>query len=46
MEIPNKLLFFPVVTTPLQLQDKWTALESAIIKYQSENKKAKDTVAF
>src|SRR3990167_2870706 len=38
----NKLSFFPVITTPLQLQDKWIALESAIIKYQSENKKLKD----
>ena len=42
----NKLSFFPVITTPLQLQDKWIALESAIIKYQSENKKLKDIVAF
>lgn len=34
----NGLQFFPVITTPLQLNDKWVALESAIRKYQSENK--------
>lgn len=32
----NGLQFFPTITTPLQLQDKWVALESAIRKYQSE----------
>lgn len=32
----NGLQFFPVITTPLQLNDKWTALESAVRKYQSE----------
>lgn len=30
------LQFFPTITTPLQLQDKWSGLESAIRKYQSE----------
>ena len=32
----NSLQFFPTITTPLQLQDKWSNLESAIRKYQSE----------
>ncbi len=32
----NGLQFFPTITTPLQLQDKFTTLESAIRKYQSE----------
>jgi hypothetical protein len=34
----NGLQFFPTITTPLQLQDKWVTLESAIRKYQSEKK--------
>ena len=34
----NGLQFFPTITTPLQLLDKWVQLESAIRKYQSENK--------
>jgi len=42
----NGLQFFPTITTPLQLQDKWVQLESAIRKYQSENKKIKSNVAF
>jgi len=32
----NGLQFFPTITTPLQLYEKWVALESAIRKYQSE----------
>ena len=32
----NGLQFFPTITTPLQLQDKWASLESAVRKYQSE----------
>lgn len=44
----NKIQYFPTITTPLQLRDKWTALESAIIKLQSEkiNKENKYKVAF
>lgn len=42
----NGLEFFPTITTPLQLQDKYIALESAIKRYQSENKKIKSSVAF
>lgn len=32
----NGMEFFPTITTPLQLQDKYIQLESAIRKYQSE----------
>lgn len=32
----NGLQFFPTITTPMQLQDKWASLESAIRKHQSE----------
>lgn len=32
----NGLQFFPTITTPVQLQDKYTTLESAIKKYQAE----------
>lgn len=38
----NGLQFFPTITTPLQLQDKFIQLESAIRKYQSEKLLAKD----
>lgn len=34
----NGLQYFPTITTPLQLQDKWATLESAIIKYKQEQK--------
>jgi phage replication O-like protein O len=40
----NTMQFFPTITTPLQLRDKWIALESAIKRYQSEVNKNK--VAF
>ncbi len=42
----NGLKFFPTITTPLQLMDKWTALESAVRKYQSEKQLSKNKVAF
>lgn len=42
----NGLQFFPTITTPLQLQDKWVALESAVRKYQSEKQITKNKVAF
>lgn len=44
----NGLQFFPTITTPLQLQDKYVTLESAIKKYQSEklSTKEKYKVAF
>ena len=42
----NNLQFFPTITTPVQLQDKWSSLESAIKKYQSEKQTTKNNVAF
>lgn len=42
----NGIPFFPTITTPLQLNDKWVMLESAIRKYQSEHKQLKSNVAF
>lgn len=44
----NQLQFFPTITTPLQLRDKWASLESSVIKYQSEKitKENKYKVAF
>lgn len=32
----NGLQYFPTITTPLQLNDKWVSLESAVRKYQNE----------
>lgn len=40
----NKLHFFPTITTPVQLRDKFVMLESAIIRYKKEQPKNK--VAF
>lgn len=34
----NTIQYFPTITTPMQLQDKWATLESAIKKYQSDKK--------
>lgn len=44
----NGIQFFPTITTPLQLMDKWVSLESAVRKYQSEkqNITSKNKVAF
>lgn len=44
----NGIQFFPTITTPVQLQDKWVTLESAIRKYQAEKKSevSKNKVAF
>jgi len=44
----NGLQFFPTITTPVQLQDKWVALESAVRKYQAEKQTTinKNKVAF
>ncbi len=33
----NKIAFFPSITTPLQLQEKWSALESAINKHKNKS---------
>ncbi len=34
----NTIEYFPTITTPLQLFEKWATLESAIKKHQSKNK--------
>lgn len=33
----NEMEYFPTITTPSQLRDRWASLESAIKKYQSKN---------
>lgn len=33
----NTMQYFPNITTPVQLRDKWATLENAILKYRSEN---------
>lgn len=38
----NELDYFPTITSPLQLRDKWTSLESAIKKYQSKKLSTKN----
>jgi phage replication O-like protein O len=38
----NELEYFPTITTPTQLRDKWVALESAIKKYQSKKLSTKN----
>jgi hypothetical protein len=35
----NALEFFPNITTPLQLWDKWASLESSIFKYKNKKNK-------
>jgi len=40
----NNLAFFPSINTPLQLQEKWSALESAIKKYQNKAQTEKEKV--
>jgi len=35
----NGMQFFPTITTPLQLEDKWAALEAAFIRKKGENKR-------
>lgn len=32
----NKLAYFPTITTPLQLLEKWSALESAFMKHKNK----------
>ncbi len=32
------LKFFPIITTPLQLFEKWSALESAVVRHQQDQK--------
>lgn len=38
----NGLQFFPTITTPIQLNEKWVSLESSIRKYQSEKLSTKE----
>lgn len=38
LPMTNKLPYFPTITTPIQLRDRWASLESAIYKKQSEQK--------
>lgn len=42
----NNLQFFPTITTPLHLRDKWVVLESAIRRHQAEKSISKNKVAF
>jgi hypothetical protein len=44
----NTIKFFPTITTPMQLKEKWASLESQVHKYQSDvmAKKEKYKVAF
>lgn len=46
LPITNGMEFFPTITTPLELQKKWTSLESAIRKYESKKLLSKSQVAF
>ena len=40
----NTLAFFPSINTPLQLQEKWSALESAIKKYHNKAQAEKEKI--
>ena len=40
------LPYFPIITTPVQLRDKWVALETQIQKHLVEKEQKKDIVAF
>lgn len=42
----NGLQYFPSITTPLQLNDKWASLESAVLRHQSKEIKNKTNIAF
>lgn len=42
----NSIPYFPSITTPLQLFEKWATLESKIKQYQAEKGKIKNSVAF
>lgn len=42
----NGMEFFPTITTPLQLMDKWSSLESQIKKHQSKKINTASLVAF
>jgi len=42
----NGMPFFPNITTPVQLRDKWVQLDGQIKRYQSENINKSNLVAF
>jgi len=42
----NGMPFFPNITTPVQLRDKWVQLDSQIKRYQTENITKSNLVAF
>lgn len=42
----NGMSYFPTITTPLQLEDKWAGLESAFIRYKSGKNIKKANIAF
>ncbi len=42
----NRIPYFPVITTPIQLEDKWSSLESALIKKKVELEDKKPKVMF
>lgn len=41
----NGLQFFPTITTPIQLQEKWATLDSAIKRYKAERSSKRSGVA-
>lgn len=42
----NGLPYFPTITTPLQLKDKWVTLENQVKRYRAEKEEKKNIVAF
>lgn len=38
--------YFPTITTPLQLEDKWASLETAFLRYKNEKTTNKAKIAF
>ena len=42
----NQMEYVPTITTPVQLEDKWAGLESALIKKKAEITKKTNQVAF
>lgn len=41
----NKLPYFPTITTPCQLRDKWIQLEDAVVRFK-QKEQDKNSVAF
>lgn len=42
----NKMKYTPTITTPLQLEEKWVQLHTAVQRAKQENDEIKNTVAF